>query len=169
MDKLFFESWEGIFKVGLLTVSAYFVLLFMLRIAGKRTLSKLNEFDFIVSVAIGSVLATIILGQNDSWAEGIFALFLLLGLQILLSWLALRSSKIRGLISGRPTLLLYKGVLLQSQMRKERINENDILSALREHGYQNFNQVDAVVLESSGDLSVIKNVSIQADIASDLK
>lgn len=164
MKNLFFESWQGMLQVGILTITAYLTLLLMLRLAGKRTLSKLNEFDFIVSVAIGSVLAAVILGQNDAWAEGILALLLLMGLQILLSWLSVRSSKVRNFISGQPTLLLYKGMLLHKQMRKERISVEDILSALREHGYQNLIEVDAVVLESSGELSVIKNVSPQADI-----
>jgi len=168
MDKPFFDSWQGMFQVALLTISAYFALLLMLRLAGKRTLSKLNEFDFIVSVAIGSVLAAIILGQNDSWAEGVLALLLLIGLQILLSWLSVRSSKIRGIVSGQPTLLLYKGALLESQMRKERITHADILAALRDKGYRDVREVDAVVLESSGDLSVIKNVPPQADIVSDM-
>lgn len=169
MDKSFFDSWHGMFQVALLTISAYFVLLFMLRLAGKRTLSKLNEFDFIVSVAIGSVLAAVILGQNDSWAEGILALLLLVGLQIILSWLSVRSSKIRGILSGQPTLLLYKGTLLESEMRKERITHADILAALRDKGYSDVSEVDAVVLESSGDLSVIKNASPQADILSEMK
>ncbi len=168
MDKLFFDSWQGMLRVALLTISGYFVLLLMLRVAGKRTLSKLTEFDFIVSVAIGSVLAATVLGQNDAWAEGILALLLLIGLQILLSWLAVRSSKVRAMVTEKPSLLLYKGALIESEMRKERITEADILSALRESGYRDINEVDAVVLESSGDLSVIKNASPRSDILSDL-
>jgi uncharacterized membrane protein YcaP (DUF421 family) len=63
---LFFESWTGMARVAVLAVCAYALLIFLLRITGKRTLSKMNAFDFVVTVALGSTLATILLSKDDN-------------------------------------------------------------------------------------------------------
>ncbi len=168
MDHIFFKSWDGVLHVAILTVTGYFTLLFMLRVAGKRTLSKLNEFDFIVSVAVGSILASIVLGSNDAWLEGIVALLLLIGLQVALSMIAVRSKSSRKLISGQPRLLLFKGIPLEKEMKTERITIDDLLAALRDNGLQNLSEVDAIIIESSGNLSVLKDSNKTDDSLSDV-
>src|SRR5690606_18680769 len=168
MDNMFFESWDGVLQVAILTITGYFTLLLMLRLAGKRTLSKLNEFDFIVSVAIGSILASVVLGSNDAWVEGMAALFLLMFLQVLLSWLAVRSKKVRSVISGQPRLLVFKGVPLESAMKLERITFDDLMAALRDNGLQNLAEADAIILESSGNMSVLTTANKTDDVMSDV-
>lgn len=114
MDKLFFDSWDGLLRAFTATVLAYIALLFMIRISGKRTLSKMNAYDFIVTIALGSCLAATALNKSIPLAEGALVYFTLIGLQLTITWSAVRSSKIKRFVSGSPTLLLYKGKFFES-------------------------------------------------------
>src|SRR5690554_3377862 len=134
MDKLFFDNWESIFRTLIITVLAYFALILLLRIAGKRTLSKMNAFDSIVTIALGSTLATVLLNKSVALADGVLAFALLVGLQYLISFFAVRSKKVSQLVKGNPTLIVYEGEMLTAAMRKERINEDEIYAVLRENG-----------------------------------
>lgn len=75
MKNIFFDSWESIFRTTVITILAYVLLIFLLRVSGKRTLSKMNAFDFIVTIALGSTLATVMLNKNVAFADGILAFF----------------------------------------------------------------------------------------------
>ena len=71
MQNIFFDSWESMVRTVVITILAYVVLVFLLRSSGKRTLSKMNAFDFIVTVALGSTLATVMLNKNVALADGV--------------------------------------------------------------------------------------------------
>ncbi|MBD0377567.1 MAG: DUF421 domain-containing protein, partial [Flavisolibacter sp.] len=71
MKNIFFDSWESIIRTIIITVLAYALLIFLLRTSGKRTLSKMNAFDFIVTVALGSTLATVMLNKNVALIDGV--------------------------------------------------------------------------------------------------
>lgn len=128
----------------------------MIRIAGKRTLSQMREFDFIVSVALGSTLATVLLSNDVSLADGVVAIGILISLQYLLAYLSVRSTKFSKLISAEPTLVFYKGNFLHTALKKERITENEIRSILRSNGINSFEHVEAVVMETNGEFSVVE-------------
>jgi uncharacterized membrane protein YcaP (DUF421 family) len=142
--------------VGLL---AYLSLVAILRISGKRTLSQMNAFDFIVTVALGSTLATILLSSDVSLLEGVVALVLLVVLQFALTWTSQRFKIVAALIKSEPTALVYRGNLLRDAMRRERVLEVEINAAVREAGYSGTGQVDLVVLETDGTISVIGSLS----------
>ena len=91
MEPLFFDGWSGIARTLLVGTLAYVVLVFMLRVSGKRTLSKMNAFDFIVTIALGSTLATVPLDTGTSLSEGATASTLLIGLQYLVTWSSVRT------------------------------------------------------------------------------
>jgi len=82
---MFFQGWTGLWRVLVVGTLAYIALVLLLRISGKRTLAKFNAFDFVVTVALGSTLATILLNNSIALAEGILALALLIGLQYVIS------------------------------------------------------------------------------------
>ena len=138
---------------------AYFAIICMLRISGKRTLSKWNSFDFVVTVAFGSVLASILLSTKDSFGTGILAFGLLVLFQYILTWISVRSSLIQKLIKAEPALLLYKGELKSEVLKRERVAEGEVLAALRAQGVSAIEDVDAVVLETDGSFSVIKSLN----------
>lgn len=146
---------------------AYVAIVFMLRISGKRTLSKWNSFDFVVTIAFGSILSSILLSTKDSFGTGLLGFGLLVLFQYLLTWVAARSSLIQKLIKAEPALLLEKGQLRHHVLRRERVTEGEVLAALRANGIDTMENVGAVVLETDGSFSVIKDLSNSA--ASTLK
>ena len=131
---MLFQGWPGIGRTLLVGVLAYVGLIALLRLSGKRTLSKLNAFDFVVTVALGSTLATILLSRDVALAEGIAAFALLIGLQFLVTWTSTRWSMVAKLVRAEPTLLLRRGELLPAAMRRERMTEPEVLSAVRDSG-----------------------------------
>lgn len=153
---MFFNSWYPFGRIALVGLSAYAALVVLLRVYGKRTLTQMNAFDLVVNVALGSILATTLLNKDVVWAEGVFALLLLISLQWALTWVSARSTTIRGLIASSPTLVLHDGNLLQDVMRRHRLSNNDVMHALRNAGLSHAEQARAVVLETDGRFSVIK-------------
>ena len=154
-SSIFFDNWSKLGRSAILALCAYLALIFLLRISGKRTLTKLNVFDFVFVVALGSTLASTILSKDTTLADGILAFVVLMGLQILLSWLCVTSHKIDSIINGQPTLLLHRGQFLQDSMKHERVTKEEILSAIRNSTVRKFDDIDAVVLETDGTFSVV--------------
>lgn len=137
---------------------AYIAIIIFLRVSGKRTLSKWNSFDFVVTIAFGSILASILLSTEDSLGTGILGFGLLVFFQYALTWIAVRSSLVQKLVKARPSLLVYKGELKRSTLKRERVAEGEVLAALRASGIGSIEDADAVVLETDGSFSVIKNI-----------
>ncbi len=149
-------NWTTIFHTLGIGTLAYVVLIILLRISGKRTLSKWNAFDFIVTVAFGSILGMILLAEDTSLIQGIVGFGLLVILQLTVSWLSVNSEQMKALIKAKPTLLLYQGNMIAETLKKERITQEDVLAAIRSHGISAVENVEAVVLETNGNFSVIE-------------
>lgn len=153
---MFFNSWYGLLRIVIVGILAYTALVLLLRISGKRTLSKMNAFDLVVTVALGSTLATILLSQDVALLDGIAALITLIALQYLLAWLSVRSVTVSRLIKAEPALLFYQGSFLQERMKKERVTREEVLSAIRAQGIASLQSVLAVVLETDGSFTVLE-------------
>ena len=151
----FFQGWGGIARTLAVGVIAYVALVFILRVSGKRTLSKLNAFDLVVTVAFGSTLATILLNRNVALAEGLFALALLVALQFSVTWTSVRWPAFRRAIRSEPTVLVRRGELIDAAMRRERVTPDEVLSAIREAGGRALADAEAVFLEADGTLVAI--------------
>ncbi|UXZ53229.1 DUF421 domain-containing protein [Halomonas sp. 7T] len=156
MDMVFFSSWESFLRTLIVGVLAYGVLVAFLRISGNRTLSKMNAFDLIVTVALGSTLATVLLSKDIALAEGALALALLISLQFVITWLSVRVSWVKRLITGEPLMLLYRGEYLTAALRQARVTKEEVRSAVRSSGIGQLSAVEAVVLETDGSLSVVR-------------
>ncbi len=152
---MLFHSWYDIARILLVGTGAYISVLIIHRVSGKRTLSKLNAFDLVVTVALGSTLANVLLSSSVSLAEGITALGLLIFLQFLVTWISARSKLFSRAIKSEPTLLVRDGEMLPAAMREERIVESEIHQAVRVAGLSGLDVVQAVILETDGSLSVI--------------
>lgn len=120
----------------------------------------MKEFDFIVTVALGSTLATVLLNKQVALAEGVLALALLIFLQYILASISVRSKKFSNLISSEPTLVFYKGDFLWNALKKERVTEAEVRSILRSTGVTSIENVEAVVMESNGQFTVVKEGSL---------
>lgn len=165
---MFFDGWHGVLRVVAAGIIAYGALVLMLRVSGNRTLSKMNAFDLIVTVALGSTLATIVLSDRVALVEGLVALALLIGLQFAVTWLSSRSPRVNRLVTSEPALLLYRGELLPSQLRRARVTEDDVRAAIRRQGIGAIEAVEAVVLETDGSLSVVASGSARPTALGDL-
>ncbi len=152
---MLFDNWGGLVRVLAVGVLAYVGLVLLLRVSGKRTLSKMNAFDLVVTVALGSTLATILLSKSVALAEGVLALTLLIFLQFGVTWLSMRSSTFQRLVKNEPRLLFYEGRFLRDAMRAERVTEEEIESAMRQQGIASLEEAGAAVLETDGSVTVI--------------
>lgn len=152
---MFFDNAADLWRIALIGVLTYGLLVVVLRVSGKRTLAKMNAFDLVVTVALGSTLATILLSRDVSLTEGAAALVLLVTLQFVATWLSVRWAPLRSALKSTPTLVLRDGELLSDALRRQRVTDNEIYQAIRSQGIGDVAQVAAVVLETDGSFSVI--------------
>ena len=155
MQELFYANWQSLLRTLIIGVLAYVALILLLRISGKRTLSKMNAFDFIVTVALGSTLATVLLSKDIALAQGVLAFAVLILLQFVITWTSVRAKWVRTLVTGEPTLLLHKGEPLPKALTQTRITKEELGSALRSAGLSSFHDAESVILETDGSFSVI--------------
>jgi uncharacterized membrane protein YcaP (DUF421 family) len=149
------DSVTGLARVILLGASAYLALITILRISGKRTLAKMNAFDLVVTIALGSTLATILLTKDVALAEGVIGFTVLVLLQFVIAFLAIRYRWVEQLVKSRARILLQDGAIDHRALRKERVTESEIHCAVRSAGLGDLSKVAAVVLETDGSLSVV--------------
>ncbi len=158
MDILYFDGWHSLLRTLLFTVIGYFSLIAILRITGKRSLSKMNAFDFVVTIALGSCLAAVALNKSIAMTDGIAVFLLLILLQFLITFCSVRIKWVKRLVTCQPQLLLFKGKILQDAMKNERITIEELYVAARANGIASLEDIDAIVLETTGDLSVIQHI-----------
>lgn len=149
------SDWDKILHMVIVGITVYASLVFMLRVSGKQTLSKWNSFDFVVTVAFGSTLATTLLDETVALRQSLIAFALLIMLQFVITFISVRSSAFEKLIKAKPVILLYKGRFIEAKLKRERISKSEVMAAVRNRGFSNLEQVEAVVLETNGSLSVI--------------
>lgn len=156
---MLFDTWYDLWRVAVIAVLAYAAVVVILRVSGKRSLSKLNIFDFVVTVAFGSILATILLSRDVSWAEGALAFAMLAILQWSVSFLSVRAGWFRRPVRAEPRLVFENGQFLDPALRCERLTRGEVESAIRKSGHGSIGDIAAVVLETDGELSVIAQSS----------
>jgi uncharacterized membrane protein YcaP (DUF421 family) len=151
------QNASDLWRIVVVGVLTYPALIAVLRLSGKRTLAKMNAFDLIVTVALGSTLATILLSRDVALLEGLTALVLLVVLQLTASWLAVRLRPVRRLLKSQPTLLLHDGRIRTEAFRAQRVSAGEVRQAIRAQGIGSLDAVTAVVLETDGSFSVISS------------
>ena len=163
MEQVFFDSWDSLARTAVVGVLAYTAMVFLLRMSGRRTLSKMNAFDLIVTVALGSTLATVLLNKNVTLAQGMLAFALLVGLQYGITWSSVRARWVRQLVTGEPALLFYRGAFLPHALRSARVTEDEVRASIRSAGLLAMQEVEAVVLETDGSFSIVRQSGAAGD------
>lgn len=158
MEKLFFKDWESLYHIAICASISFIALFLFIRISGKRTLAKLNAFDFVVSVTLGSTLSSMML-LKTTMAEGSVALVIIIILQYALAYLAKKSKIMEKAINSTPTLLFYDGIFITEAMERELITKEEIYSEIRQYRIERVEDVRAVVMELNGEMTVIKKSS----------
>jgi uncharacterized membrane protein YcaP (DUF421 family) len=164
-----FSGWSSLARIIVVGVPAYFLLLGLLHFAGKHSLAKRNAYALVVTVALGSALASAVLTREVTLADGVFAIGVLLGLQYLLSTLISRWSWASGLFTQKPSMLVRDGQFLREALKRERVTESEILAAIRQSGIDSIEAIGAVVLETDGSFSVIRTVGSSPSALKDVK
>jgi len=153
---MYFHDFAGLFHVFFSGIFAYAILVVFLRVSGKRTLSKMNSFDFVVTIALGSTLAATIVNTSIPLLEGMVAMGVLVGMQYLVTLACIRDKNVKRVVTGEPSLLFYQGDFLSDRLQETRVMKDEVLSEMRSAGCENPEEVYAVVLETDGALSVVK-------------
>ena len=156
---------DAVVRTVVVGVLAYVALVALLRMSGKRTLSKFNAFDFIVTIALGSTLASVLTSQNVALLQGIVAFVVLLGLQFAITWLSVRSQRVRDLVKGEPTLLLHRGEVREGAMRRARVTREELQAAARDGGVDRLEDLAAAVLETDGTITILQTASDEGSTA----
>ncbi len=147
-------SWSSIMMVIISALGIYTALILFTRIAGLRSFSKMSSFDFAITVAIGSLVATTVLTKDPPLLQAVVALAVLFLLQMGIA--GLRNFKvIQKLVDNKPLLLMRGTEMLEENMKRAKVSHSDMLAKLREANVTQFRQVKAVVMETTGDISVL--------------
>ena len=155
MDMVFFDSMEKLARIAMTSVMIYVLIVLITKFSGKRSTSQLNNFDWIVTVMIGSLGASIILLENIPFIEGASSIVVLYALQFLVTKYASISPSFSSYILSEPRIVFYQGQYLPDAMRDERLTRQELESAIRSAGIHNLEEVEAIVFESDATLAVI--------------
>lgn len=155
LSSALFDGWEGIIKICIAAPLVYAFVVLAIRITGKRSTSQMNNFDWIVTVAIGSITASGIILDSVTVSEALTAITLLLGAQYFLTKALLASSALTKLVKASPTLVVHDGQFIRRAMRKERVMTSEVMAALRENGLFCIEDAQWVILETDATFSVI--------------
>lgn len=151
----FFDGWESVARVVACAPAVYALVVVAIRVSGKRSTSQMNNFDWIVTVAMGSIVGSAVVLEDVAVVTALVAILLLLGLQALVTAAAARWEWAREGVQATPTLLVHRGVFQTSALRTERVTQQEVMAAVRENGLPNIQAAEAVVLETDASLSVI--------------
>ena len=150
------------------TFIIYIVVVITMRIMGKQQIGQLQPFEFVIAILIADLAAIPMQNPEAPLMHGIIPILTLLVLQYLLSYVSLKSEVARGVICGKPAILIENGIIVESELKKIRYNINDLLEQLRIKDYPNISDVEFAILETKGELSIIPKSQKRAVMPEDL-
>lgn len=158
MEKWFNAPFNSLIAILITATGIYVAVILFTRVAGKRSFSKLSSFDFAMTVAVGSIIATTVLTKSVSLLQGVVGLGAIYLLQITAALLR-RFRFFRKMVDNSPLLLMEGEEIFEKNLRKARITKGDLRNKLREANVLQLNQVKAVIFETTGDISVLHSDS----------
>lgn len=141
------------FNIMILGMVSFIVLFILSKIMGYRAISELSFFDYVVGITIGSIAAEMSTNIDMEWWKGVTAMAVYAILDLVFSFLSQKSSAARQIITGNPIILIYKGKIYKKNLRKARIELNDLLTSARMAGYFNIADIDYAIMETTGKIS----------------
>ena len=163
MDMLFFDNIDKLGRIVLTATMVYVLIVLITKISGKRSTSQLNNFDWIVTVMIGSLGASTILLEDIPLIEGGSAIIVLYLLQFLVTKYASISPQFSSVILSEPRIVFYQGQYLPDAMRAERLTRQELECAMRSEGVKSLSDIEAIVFESDAQLTIITKSDKAAD------
>lgn len=143
---------ESVIRAG----AVYFIMLVIFRLAGNRSIAQLTAFDFVLLLIVSEAIQQAMITSDSSLTNAFLLVLTLVGLDIMMSLWKQRSPRVEKILDGVPVLIMENGKLHHDRMKRERVDEGDILASARErHGVERLDQVKHAVVEASGGISVI--------------
>ena len=161
-------SWTAIIMVLVSAVGIYIAVIFFTRISGLRSFSKMSSFDFAMTVAVGSLIASAILTEDPPLLQAVIAMGALYALQIGIAKLRGVSPLVDNMVDNQPILLMKGPQILDENLKATKVTPDDLRAKLREANVTDYNQIKAVVLETTGDISVLHTVDSSLILDDDL-
>lgn len=161
------ETAIRLLDVALRTVISAVVLFIMTKFMGKKQISQLSIFDYVVGITVGSIAAAMAVDQETEYADALLSLVLYAALSVLISRLSLKSYKARLFLNGAPTVLVQNGTVLRNNLRKAKLNIHDFLEECRVNGYFDISDIAVAVMETGGHISILPKSSKRPLTASD--
>lgn len=150
------------------TVMLYIIILIAMRLMGKRQISQLQTSELVVTLLISDIAAIPMQDTSQPMASGLIPIFVLLSLEVLLSFAMLKSSKLRSIICGKPVIIISKGKIIQENMRSLRLSTEDLFEELRLAGIEKLSDVEYAIIETNGMISIIKKSEEKEVTAKDI-
>jgi uncharacterized membrane protein YcaP (DUF421 family) len=143
------------------SIIAFILLLVLTRIMGKKQLSHLTFFDYVVGITIGSIAATMSVDKNIQISNGVVSLAIWGIFPIVLGFFGMKSRTFLRLTDGRPSILIKSGKVLEESMKKNQIAIDELMMLLREQGVFKIDDIEMAILETNGELSVMKKSDLE--------
>jgi uncharacterized membrane protein YcaP (DUF421 family) len=153
---IFFDSPTAVLRIVVVATLGYIAMIVLLRASGKRTLAQMNEYDFILTITLGASFGRVLTAKEVGLVEVVTTFACLVTLQYVFTFLHTHSPAFGRLVSGGPSLLFFRGDYQREPMRRNHVTEDHILGAVRQQGVGSLEEVEAVVLEPNGRLSVVE-------------
>ncbi|MBQ7935880.1 MAG: DUF421 domain-containing protein [Clostridia bacterium] len=150
------------------SIILYLAVVLAVRIMGKRQIGELQPSELVITIMISELAALPLQDLNMPLIWGIMPMFLMVGFELLMSLIALKSMKFRGIFYGRPVLLIYQGTVNQYELLRTRVSMEDIMEAMRGSGLLKVEDIQMAVLETNGTISVIPKPQAAPPTAEDL-
>ena len=146
----------------------YFLVVVVMRMMGKRQIAQMQPFELVITILIAELAATPMENSSIPLISGVIPILTLLSIQVLVSFISIKSETFREIVCGKPSILISKGKIVQPEVRRLRINMNDLLEQLRSKDYPNLSEVEYAILETNGQLSIIPRADKRQVNVSDL-
>ncbi|MGB3222915.1 MAG: YetF domain-containing protein [Desulforhopalus sp.] len=166
---IIFDSWQHLIWIAGTALLFYPLVIILVRVAGKRSTAKMNNYDWIATIAIGSIMGSVILLKDVTLVDGLASIVILLSLQYALTKISVKMPTVSKAIHAEPVLLYYNGTYRRQDMDSERVTQNEIEAAVRRSGYGGMTDITAVVMETDASLSVIKRTEGPSVLLENLK
>jgi uncharacterized membrane protein YcaP (DUF421 family) len=160
---MFFGSWSDIGRVVATSATVFVLIVVLLRVVGQQALAKMSGYDVVVTITLGSIVASVAVTKDVTVSEGLAALITLLVLQETMRWFQARYLRAHHFVREPPRVLLWSGQLLENRLLANSVSADEIRAAVRRAGLRSLSDVQLVVLENDGQWSVIPRSAPRGD------
>ncbi len=160
---------DSLLDIFLRSILSIVVLFLITELMGKKQISQLNLFDYIIGISIGSLAASLSIDTSIDYLDGVLSIIVYGGSAALISFITTKSIVMRRFFTGTPCVLMNDGKIIYKNLKKSRLDMNDLLQIARENGYYDFSQIHYCILEPSGKVSFLPKAKYMPATPNDMK